>query len=144
MQEPSCFTRSICRAVLKKPLFLGSPHEKSLTSRVGQEERLSFTRARFLPPPRREKFNPLTWEYCYPLPAGFVVLKCEIEFTSREEYCSPSSPTGFPPPLRHSTCSPSRRRKLRRSSIARLLLFPFRIYIRRGPLGEFPPPKMRD
>ena len=52
--------------------------------------------------------------------------------------------SGFPPPLRHSTCSPSRRRKLRRSSIARLLLFPFRIYIRRGPLGGFSPPKMRD
>ena len=60
------------------------------------------------------------------------------------EYCSPSFPSGFPPPLRHSTCSPLRRRKLRRSSVARLLLFPFRIYIRRGPLGEFSPPKMRD
>ena len=41
----------------------------------------------------------LTWECCYPLPAGFVVLKREIEYTSRGECCSPSFPSGIPPPL---------------------------------------------
>ena len=50
--------------------------------------------------PAREKFSSLSWEYCYPLPAGFVVLKCEIECTSRtREYCPPSFPSGIPPPL---------------------------------------------
>ena len=49
--------------------------------------------------------------------------------------------SGTPPPLRRSTRSPSRRRKLRRSSVARLLLSPFRIYIRRGPLEACRLPK---
>ena len=78
----------------------------------------------------------LTWEYCSPTNPG-TPQNCLRRFCGEPH-------SGFPPPLRHSTCSPSRRRKLRRSSIARLLLFPFRIYIRRGPLGEFSPPKMRD
>ena len=49
--------------------------------------------------------------------------------------------SGTPPPLRRSTRSPSRRHKLRRSSVARLLLSPFRIYIRRGPLEACRLPK---
>ena len=73
--------------------------------------------------------RPLTWECCSPSNPG-TPQNCLRRFCGEPH-------SGFPPPLRHSTCSPSRRRKLRRSSIARLLLFPFRIYIRRGPLGEF-------
>ena len=49
--------------------------------------------------PTREECNPLSWKYCYPLPAGFIGLKRGIECTSRGECCSPSFPSGFPPPL---------------------------------------------
>ena len=55
----------------------------------------------------------LTWEYCSPSNPG-TPQNCLRRFCGEPH-------SGFPPPLRHSTCSPSRRRKLRRSSIARLL-----------------------
>ena len=50
--------------------------------------------------PTREEFSPLSWKCCYPLPAGRVMLKREIECTPLTwEYCSPSFPSGIPPPL---------------------------------------------
>ena len=56
----------------------------------------------------------------------YAVLKLVLRMKSPDMgVLFPLLPFGTPPPLRHSTCSPSRRRKLRRSSIARLLLFPF-------------------
>ena len=124
--------------------FFGVPAE-SIFGGVKSRPRLfrSFTRTHATLARRARRaqasltgVRPLTLEYCSPSNPG-TPQNCLRRFCGEPH-------SGFPPPLRHSTCSPSRRRKLRRSSIARLLLFPFRIYIRRGPLGGFNPPKMRD
>ncbi len=102
-----------------------------------------------------QDLRPLTWECCFPSFRGphssapsqnqrfcdgvpvvhFGVPGQEFIIFDWGKFREPHS--GFPPPLRHSTCSPSRRRKLRRSSIARLLREQYPLNVAR-----FAPPKI--